>query len=67
MRTAAEYREQARQCRTIAKGMPDGIARQQLVIMAETWDRLAEHRESKLQLNPNEAPKEPAKGQPMSS
>jgi hypothetical protein len=34
--------------------MPEGDAREQLVIMAETWDRLAQEREQKLRRNSDE-------------
>jgi hypothetical protein len=59
MKAASEYRKQAEECRKLAKGMPDGDARRQLVIMAETWERLAMDRESRHPVQPDEAPKAP--------
>jgi hypothetical protein len=40
MRSAAECREQAKECRALAKGL-DGERRQQTLEMAETWEDLA--------------------------
>ncbi len=58
MKTVAEYRQHAAECRKLAQAMPEGDARQQLITMAETWERLAEDRESRLPVEPDEAPKE---------
>ena len=59
MKIASEYREHAEECRKLARGMAEGDARQQLLLMAETWDRLAEDREARLPVHPENAPKEP--------
>ena len=59
MKIAAEYREHAEECRKIARGMPEGDAREQLLLMAETWERLADDREASLPVQPQGAPKEP--------
>jgi hypothetical protein len=48
MKKAAEYRKHAEECRSMARGLPDGEQRTQLLTMAETWDNLARERESKL-------------------
>ena len=40
MRSASEYRQQAKDCRALAKGF-DGERRQQTLEMAETWEGLA--------------------------
>ena len=40
MRSASEYRQQAKDCRALAKAL-DGERRQQTLDMAETWEDLA--------------------------
>jgi len=45
MRKISEYRQHAGECRALAAMMPSGEQRDQLLGMAETWDRLAEERE----------------------
>ncbi|WP_334163767.1 hypothetical protein [Phenylobacterium sp.] len=40
MKKASEYRQHARQCRTLAASL-DGEAPAQLLEMAATWDRMA--------------------------
>ena len=45
MKTAAEYRKHADECRVLAKQMPEGEQRNQLLEMARTWDNLAKERE----------------------
>ncbi len=45
MKKASEYRKHADECRTLAKQMEQGEHREQLLVMAETWDRLAEQRD----------------------
>jgi hypothetical protein len=44
MRKVSEYRRHADECRALAALMPSGEQRDQLLAMAETWDRLAEDR-----------------------
>ena len=46
MKTAAEYRKHAEECRVLAKQVPEGEQRNQLLEMARTWDNLAIERES---------------------
>jgi hypothetical protein len=46
VKKASEYRQHAEECRALAKGMPEGDARDQLLTMAETWERLAQDREA---------------------
>jgi hypothetical protein len=41
MKEAAEYRQHAAECRALANTM-DGPHREQLLRMAQTWDKLAE-------------------------
>ena len=41
----SEYRQHASECRSLAATMPSDDQREQLLAMAETWDRLAEERE----------------------
>jgi hypothetical protein len=62
VKTAAEYRQHANECRGLAKQMPSSELREQLLAMAETWERLAEDREAglaALAAQPHEAPAEP--------
>ena len=44
MKKASEYREHARECRALAAGMEALEQRQQLMQMAEHWERLAADR-----------------------
>jgi hypothetical protein len=44
MKKAAEYRQHAAECRKLA-AMMDGDDRDQLLVMADTWEQLAEDRE----------------------
>ncbi|WP_204239743.1 hypothetical protein [Microvirga arvi] len=46
MKTAAEYRQHAEECRTLARHLPEGEQRNQLLEMAKTWDSLAETRKA---------------------
>jgi hypothetical protein len=48
MKKASEYREHAEECRNMARGLPEGEHRTQLLEMARTWDNLAKEREDKL-------------------
>ena len=45
MKTAAEYRKHAEECRVLAKQLPEGEQRNQLLEMARTWDALAADRD----------------------
>jgi len=45
MKKASEYRQHAQECRELAKHMPAGDQREQLLKMAETWDKLALERQ----------------------
>ena len=44
----SEYLQHAEECRKLARGMPPGEHRDQLVRIAETWDRLAADRVAKI-------------------
>jgi hypothetical protein len=52
MKTAAEYRKHAEECRALAKQVPDGEHRNQLLEMARTWDNLAADREKLVRNHP---------------
>lgn len=52
MKKASDYRKYAEECRTLAKQMPDGEQRRQLMEMAQTWDNLAADRERLLHKHP---------------
>jgi hypothetical protein len=62
MKTAAEYREHAEQCRLLARQTNEPSQREQLLRMAQTWDKLAETREraSKEGGPPDASKKDPA-------
>ena len=59
MKVASEYRLHAAECRKLARAMPEGDAKQQLITMAEMWERLAQDREAKRPVEFEKAPKEP--------
>jgi hypothetical protein len=48
MKTVQEYRDNAAECRQMAKRMPQPEDRIRLQEMAQAWDRLARSREGKL-------------------
>ncbi len=52
MKTAAEYRKHAQECRSLAKQVPEGEQRNQLLEMARTWDNLAVDREKLVRNHP---------------
>jgi hypothetical protein len=52
MKTAAEYRKHAEECRALTKQVPDGEHRNQLLEMARTWDNLAADREKLVRNHP---------------
>ncbi|HZA93220.1 MAG TPA: hypothetical protein VE420_11390 [Gemmatimonadales bacterium] len=64
MKTAAEYRKHAEECRVLAKQMSEGEQRNQLLEMAKTWDHLARDREKLVRNHPEiNNSKKPAKAQ----
>jgi hypothetical protein len=52
MKKASEYRQHAEECRALAKSMPVGKDRDQLLGMAATWDNLAAERSKLVQRHP---------------
>ncbi|WP_262297731.1 hypothetical protein [Microvirga sesbaniae] len=52
MKTAAEYHRHAEECRLLARHLPEGEQRHQLLEMARTWDSLAETREALIRHHP---------------
>ncbi|WP_445505135.1 hypothetical protein [Microvirga sp. G4-2] len=52
MKKASEYRKHAEECRALAKQVPEGPQRDQLLEMARTWDNLANDRDALLQKHP---------------
>jgi hypothetical protein len=44
MRKTADYRKHAEECRMLARTAAKGEQRDQLLVMAQTWDRLAQER-----------------------
>jgi hypothetical protein len=45
MAKADEYRKHAQECRILAKGMKTAAEREQLLRMADAWERFAAERE----------------------
>jgi len=63
MKTAAEYRKHAQECRALAKQVTEGEQPNQLLEMARTWDNLAADRERLVQRHPElDSAKNPAQG-----
>jgi hypothetical protein len=63
MKTAAEYRKHAEECRVLARQVPEGEQRDQLLEMARTWESLAETREGLVRNHPElDTAKSPKKG-----
>jgi hypothetical protein len=68
MKTAAEYRKHADECRALAKQVPEGEQRNQLLEMAKTWGNLAADREKLVQNHPElDTSKKPNKAQAPST
>src|SRR5215208_6493885 len=44
MKKASEYRQHAKECRSLAKGLPAGEQRDQMLNMAGVWEKLAADR-----------------------
>jgi hypothetical protein len=53
MKKASEYRKHAEECRALAKHVPQGEHRNQLLEMARTWDSLADDREVLVRRHPD--------------
>ncbi len=67
MKTAAEYRKHAEECRVLGKQVPEGEQRNQLLEIARTWDNLATDREKLVQNHPElDTSKSPIKTQKLS-
>jgi hypothetical protein len=52
MKKASEYRQHAQECRNLARHMPDGEQRKQLLEMAATWENLARERSDLVRRHP---------------
>ncbi|HEX2725320.1 MAG TPA: hypothetical protein VHN20_05835 [Beijerinckiaceae bacterium] len=61
MKQAEEYRQQAKECRELAKHALTRSERDQLLELAEIWERLASERMSSLPYQPDPAPAKPEK------
>ena len=59
VKTSSEYRRYAEECRALAKQMTDIMQRDLLLMMAETWEQLAEDRKGKGFIHLDESSKEP--------
>ena len=67
MKTAAEYRKHAEECRVLANQVPEGEQRDQLLEMARTWDNLARDREQLVRNRPElDTANNPTKAHPPS-
>jgi hypothetical protein len=52
LKKASEYRQHAKECRDLARGMEHNEQRKQLMDMAEMWDRLAIDRAALIERHP---------------
>jgi len=52
VKKASEYRKHAEECRELAKQVPEGPQRDQLLEMARTWDNLANDRDALVRKHP---------------
>jgi len=52
VKKASEYRKHAEECRILAKQVPEGPQRDQLLEMARTWDALASDRDALIRKHP---------------
>ena len=52
MKKASEYRQHAQECRVLARGATTSQHRDQLLTMAETWEKLARERETLIARHP---------------
>ncbi len=52
MKKASEYRKHAEECRTLARQVPEGPQRDQLLEMARTWEALANDRDALVRKHP---------------
>ena len=52
MKKASEYRQHAEECRALARSMPAGRDRDQLLEMSATWDNVATERSKLVQRHP---------------
>lgn len=52
MKKASEYRKHAEECRALARQVPEGPQRDQLLEMARTWDKLADDRDALVRKHP---------------
>ena len=59
MKNASEFRKRAQKCREMAGGMSDEN-RQQMLEIAETWERLAHSRQHGRQKTPADRPEREA-------
>src|SRR5215207_5234515 len=55
MKKASEYRQHAEECRALARGLALGPHREQLLEMAQTWEKLAAERADFVRRHPEMA------------
>jgi hypothetical protein len=61
VKKASEYRKHAGECRALARQMKQGEYREQLLVMADTWERLAAERDAAHSATPKPVAADPAK------
>jgi hypothetical protein len=67
MKKASDYRQHAQECLALAKQVPEGEHRNQLLEMARTWENLADTRDGLIHNHPElNTGTTPAKAQPPS-
>lgn len=54
MNRASEYRQHARECRELAASMEVAAHREQLIAMADAWDKMADERVALIERHPDE-------------
>jgi hypothetical protein len=52
MKKASEYRQHAEECRVLARGLPEGEQRKQILAMAANWEQLAAERSDLIRRHP---------------
>ena len=67
MKTASDYRQHAEDCRKLARQLPAGQQREQLLEMAKTWDELALSRERQIRRYLGTGAVKPQVGEPSST
>ncbi len=62
MKKASEYRKHAEECLALSKQVPEGEQRKQLLVMARTWNALAEDQERVTRKHSDQSEEKPRPG-----